>query len=306
MDKLLETAIEKMSKALQTYKDKQIDQAIELKKEADLLFDDYNNKVDKCLVKDKCLYGENINFGVINHVFNQNIKNNIHENSENKPYTKTVDLKKYAKRIRTTPNLLAQYNIYDKLTSKEPNDNYSSYVDVVMGNYHSGIDACCVENDNRTLINDIREMGCDELIDIDENLHLLYMLIGNIIFTYNNPDKYDEYVDTKEKLKEILYLLDQDKCNSEEYDEDLNQEELALLNDLNNLDDYEQEERFNNDKEILLNDIKDRLTITTDDEETIEWKKIFNRIKDKEYDKETFIESISDFYSIGSILNENK
>lgn len=304
MDKLLETAIDKMSDALKTYKNKQIDKAIELKKEADLLFDEYNHKVDKELVRDKCLYGDNINFGVINHVFNQNVKNNIHECDENKPYSNPVNIKQYTKEIKNKPNLLAQYNIYDKLTSKKPNKNHSSYIDTVMNNYSDSINVSCIEDDNRSLIKTIRSMDCDELIDIEDTLYDLYMLIGKLILTYNKPESFDIYVDTKEQILDTLHKLDDNEYPQEDTCE-LNQDELSLLNDLSSLDDYEQEERFNDDKEIILNDIKNKIT-STEDEEAIEWKKIFNKIKEKHYDKETFVETISEFYNISSVLNETK
>lgn len=297
MTKNLQLAVSKLHEAVKLYEKGLYDKANVLKEAADKIFD----TIDFQRAKDEILYTESINFGIINHVALHNMKPEVNKSGLSINESTAKSVKTYVDRIKKNKNLRAQYNIYERLSKCEDTENFCTYSDMVMSKYANDIEPETIEDDNYELLGQMRELDYDECVDIEPETIDLYSLISDMIMSYNDPDKFSEYIDKRNKAKEQLENIKVKNWDDVRIDDSLTEDEVDFVYQLSNMGLEELQDEFEAEKQKTLSIIMDKLTSTEDVNEVLMWKEAYKKAHQKMFSEETALEDIAKFKEISSL-----
>lgn len=234
---------------------------------------------------DDILYGENRNFGIINNVIVENVKN-IYKNKQNlKPVGKIL------KYIKNTPLLKEQFEIYTSLENAETSD-VETYLNEAIKILPT-LNKKEVINENKKLIQMIRDCNLDECIAIPEAKINLYEAIEFFLTNQKNLSNIDNFNLNKNIIKEYIEKIKNTIS--------VNESEENLIKELN---EGNKENVFNRYKTETVNMISNQLSLAENINDKLDWNNMLTRVLIKQFDEKRILEDIKNFIDIQNIINE--
>ena len=272
---------------------------------ANKYFDEMNAEEEEM----DALYTENRNFGIIYQV----IESNVHNLLESKEGVKS--LKKIVKAIKGNKILHEQFKVYNNLQPTKRVENTIDYINEAIS-MTPKFDKKKVKESNEKLIKLIKSEHLDEMVDIDDDKLDLFESIEYVTMNKKTLDNIDEYINAKNVIKESIEKLpiveSKGGMTIEEYSNEinkiaenvgteLNSAELKLIKEVSN---GNAEEYFNECKENTLTKLDGMMLNEKDMETKSRLSQIYEKISQKNYNKENAIVDISEMIEIQNTIEE--
>lgn len=303
-DRLREgVALVKNSVAL--YESGDYDKALSMSGKGELMISESLDRLGTEEGLDEAIYGDNINFGAVYHVFEANAESLFRNQSDK--------VARIMETIRKNKVLLDEFRIYNALTNPENVKSVPTYTETVlkMAGVHSANE---LKESNRKLVRLLRKMKIDENIEIPENDSALYEAIEYMITTEPNINSAAQYDNAKAFITEQVSKRNNvstdtiDKVYNEKIDEIaekyhalLNNDEKEFVSEVS-AKGVDRKAIFESNKQFLV--AKIGKLASEDKTNTDSWKSILERIEKKEFSEKNALADIAEMIEIRDTLEE--
>ena len=295
-----------MNESLDKYNSGNITEAKTLRWKANKLFDLYENRANTKENKRDMLYGDNRNFGIMYHVFENNL-NRLFTTSRGKEAIGTI-----AKLIREDKVLRTQFNIYNSIKNSTVNES-NGYAEKVISTVPH-LDKKQVKEANDKLLEVFERVGINEAVDINDDDMTLYETVEYIIFnkpTLTNINAYDKcrkvldehiehVIESRETYSATKDFDEKLEAIQETIDKELNDDERKLIEDMSK-NPEESERIFRENKRRLVNKLNETIS-SADKESKDSWKAILEKINRKSFSEETALKDTAEMIEIYNTL----
>ena len=303
----LERAITTMEAAIKKYKEGDNEIANMRRKEANRLFDSFDESMNSEDESDKTIYGNNINFGKLYEVFESNCEQLFSTEKGKNGVARIMSA------IKSDKVLNEQFRVYDALEHNTGKCASETLVNEVCANSGT-FKAKELTESNRKLLKLMREAGVDEKYALDSKNDIFYESVETILTTpktvsnsgiiaeakQNIVNRLNEQVDIEEKdFSEVG--ADMMSELAERHAEELTDDEMELVNELTD---------ENTDTEVVFNETKNRLiwklneALVKGNGDTEKIKKLSENVKSKAYNKGTAVVDIAEMIESMNIIGE--
>lgn len=297
----LRKAIVLMQSALKQYMNDDFETAEHSREEANKMFDNFHQYESK----DRNLYGENRNFGIIYHVIEGNTSNLNEDKKKRKAYKEIVNL------IKEDKNLKLQFDLYNAFSHPQEVANVETFINEAINLLPQKRNAKSIVDSNTKLLSVIQKNNLNEFIDINDDDMKLYESVEYVLLnkpTYSNLNKYgaakqtiaESVKRTLENQKEETKETYDDVANSiaENYNNILNDDEKELIEQVATC--KNKEKLFNDKKNETLKALKEAKRQLEDKEKINE---VIDSVNEKQYNESTILKDIAEFIEIGNVIN---
>lgn len=255
------------------------------------------------------------NFGVLNHIFENELPTLIKTNKK--------AVRNVIKTIKEDKNLITQFNFYnvikeqyngthaDMISSKDALENLAKIVS-------EDIDLKTVKASNKKLRNIMVESGIKPSDFVDEESRKLYENGDVILTTKRNTNNMISLVESYNAVSNWMDTHKSDKINDgknpdemiREFEEklknNLNESEMSFVQQITDwrspIAEQRKEKLFNKFKNECINKINDMLK---EDAENVELKGLSDQINEMSFNKETIVKDIAKLLEIRDILMDD-
>ncbi len=255
------------------------------------------------------------NFGVLNHIFENELPTLIKTNKK--------AVRNVIKTIKEDKNLITQFNFYnvikeqyngthaDMISSKDALENLAKIVS-------EDIDLKTVKASNKKLRNIMVESGIKPSDFVDEESRKLYENGDVILTTKRNTNNMISLVESYNAVSNWMDAHKSDKINDgknpdemiREFEEklknNLNESEMSFVQQITDwrspIAEQRKEKLFNKFKNECINKINDMLK---EDAENVELKGLSDQINEMSFNKETIVKDIAKLLEIRDILMDD-
>lgn len=296
---IMSEALEKEDYKAYEYVKEMLDEAIEDSKHEKELMNEMNTT----------------NFGVLNHIFENELPTLIKTNKK--------AVRNVIKTIKEDKNLITQFNFYnvikeqyngthaDMISSKDALENLAKIVS-------EDIDLKTVKASNKKLRNIMVESGIKPSDFVDEESRKLYENGDVILTTKRNTNSMISLVESYNAVSNWMDAHKSDKINDgknpdemiREFEEklknNLNESEMSFVQQITDwrspIAEQRKEKLFNKFKNECINKINDMLK---EDAENVELKGLSDQINEMSFNKETIVKDIAKLLEIRDILMDD-
>ena len=296
---IMSEALEKEDYKAYEYVKEMLDEAIEDSKHEKELMNEMNTT----------------NFGVLNHIFENELPTLIKTNKK--------AVRNVIKTIKEDKNLITQFNFYnvikeqyngthaDMISSKDALENLAKIVS-------EDIDLKTVKASNKKLRNIMVESGIKPSDFVDEESRKLYENGDVILTTKRNTNNMISLVESYNAVSNWMDAHKSDKINDgknpdemiREFEEklknNLNESEMSFVQQITDwrspIAEQRKEKLFNKFKNECINKINDMLK---EDAENVELKGLSDQINEMSFNKETIVKDIAKLLEIRDILMDD-
>lgn len=277
------------------------------REQANEFFDLAEKEMNVAITNSAMLYGENRNFGIIYHVFEENLPSLIKEK-------KTKVIKEIVKLIKEDKTLKLEFKTYQKLLSTNNVLNEEIFINDVIDTIPSDLTIENLNESNNKLIDLFKKYKINEMIDIDEKQLQLYESIQYLFTNKKTIDNVNDFSNAKTIIKEHITNIKnnfkqtdsksyQKKLDEicDKYSDKLTDEEFSLLEKINGSEDKQKsifEETKNNTIDIIKNELSE---CNSNDKERL--LNILNLIEEKNYNKDKIYNDIIEMLEIQEVLS---
>ena len=255
---------------------------------------------------DEAVYGDNINFGAVYHVFEANAESLFRNESDKVARVMEAIMKNWV--------LLDEFRVYNALTNPENVKSASSYTESVlkMAGVHSADE---LRESNRKLVRLMRKLKIDENVEIPDDDCALYEAIEYMITTEPSINTAAQYDNAKVFITEQVSKrntttstegIDQvyngkiDEI-AEKYHSLLNDDEKEFVSEVS-AKGVDRKAIFESNKAFLVDRIGK--LASTDKVNSDSWNSILERIEKKEYSEKNALADIAEMLEIRDTLDE--
>lgn len=263
---------------------------------------DDKNKVEE---KNKALYGESRNFGVIYSVIEGNTSNLNENKSKRKAYKDIITA------IKENKVLKNQFMVYEALSKTDGIKDPASYVTEAI-TLIPGMPKKQIVETNTRLIEKIRKYNLYEMVDIPDDKMSLYESIEYLLLNKKNYGNLSEYNNAKSNIVEYITKHSVEGDNNvnesygdkavelmDKYSNELNEDEINLLKTLSECED--KEGYFNDCRESVIRNLTN-VNSTLNGENHTDVNTIIESIKNKKFNPLTFVSDIAEMKEIGDVI----
>lgn len=266
-------------------------------KKANLIFENAGKLSELENGKDRKLYGDNLNFGILYDIFEENSKKIYGSKNGNKAIAEIARL------IIENKVLKKEFDTYNSLCNGDfGNDSVAINESVGMIPY---IPRKVVISENRKLLSLIRKHKLNEMVDIDGERLSLYDSIESLLINKKSLKNISECREAEKTIKEHLSHREKEEGHNENisyedvvrgFDEkfggNVNEAEEKLMKTLT-MEGADYESIFNTYKNDVISLIREKIENGMDSERD-GWKRILEKAERKCFDKENSIALIAD------------
>lgn len=294
-----------IKESLSLYEAGEYEKALEMSGKGELMVSESVDRMGTEDGADEVLYGDNINFGAVYHVFESNAGEMLKTQSDK--------VGKIMSAISKDKVLLVEFKIYNALTNPENVKDAKSYTESVisMAGVHNKEE---LKEANRKLVRLMRKMKIDECVDIPSEDAALYESIEYVITTKPSITKAAQYDNTKAFITEEVSkrnIVETDGVDktfenrmneiAERYSSVLTDDEKEFISEVS-APNVNRKEIFESNKEWLLNVFKTKMK--EDARRADEWKAFSERVENKQFSEKTALSDIAEMLEIKDVLNE--
>lgn len=313
-DKDLNRANKLMQEAIELYGKKEFDEGSKRIKLANNILDRYRKSATVSeSTSPNDVYGDNLSFGIIQHIFESNIPE-LYEDSLGKGI-----MKKYIKTIKGDKNLLEQFTFYHNIMNVNNVSDIKEFVEEAI-NIIPKIDEKPLLESNQKLVNLIRENGLDESAPLNEEMKSLYDSIDFLLTNKKNIKNVSSFVNAKNNIKEYIerHIEDNNSKNLEEeiikntkpnYDEVqkcLKENKYDIIRSIADEQYRIREERmkgiFNQCRDEAISSINEAIESCDDESLKERLSAIKEKLENKEFDKNNLSKDIAEMMNIKDTL----
>lgn len=265
------------------------------------------------VIKNRQLYGENLNFGVIYKTLEENA-NKLYNDDKNKN-----NFYKVLRFITENKTLKNQFDWYQLFISANNIKNATTFVNEAT-NILPKFDLNEVKKENEKLLNLFKKCNIDECINIPEEYIELCESIEYLMFNKNNVNNVKNISESKDVIceyinnhqdnninenKKDLDTIVEEYCNKAKdvYNNELNEEEVNLVKRLSDKEEaINVFEEYKSNAEKLLNEA---INSTHDETNKKSVEEILEQVKSKSFNKETILEDLYLFTQVKEIVDGN-
>ena len=304
-----------MQGALKKYSEGDFEGGNKERQQANELYDQAETEANLAMSKTSMLYGENRNFGIIYHVFENNAENLFKTKKGKQAIKGIINLIKENKVLKEQHTIYNTFKTIDE--DIEKNVGTSAYVSNLLEHINLLDTKEIVENNDR-LISMFEKYGLNEMVQIDDDTFKLYEAIEYVIthkLGFNNAKDY--LVSSKiieEHLQKNIVKSNINESNASSTDEminelknrykyALNEDEQRVIDVLS--ENSNTEETFNKYKEKLTENIKNIINNTADITVKEKLNEVINSVNCMVYSKQTIVEDIVKLMKIEDKLAES-
>ena len=246
-DDIYEKAITLMTRAIEQYEDGKFDLARHTRILANKYFAKLDKEMDTEEGREKALYGENLNFGVIYNVIEENIED-LYKDSENRGIIgRMISL------IKEDATLRDEYNLYNALMYPKNVKDSTAYVSEIIdtANRHNVNE---VRSSNRKLLRLMKEWkGFDERVPISDFDMAVFDGMEQITTTPKTVSNITEFNNSKSVLSECVkhrnVMTEEDAPVSFDSENTATADEMKLVKEYN--ESVDKKAMFDHYKSIL-------------------------------------------------------
>ena len=315
MEKILNQVRDLVENSLKFYENGNFEEGKKIFEEAKELLSN-EKRIDEERTKEK--YGNNLNFGIIHKI--------MEENSPKLYLTKNGRkiIASYTKLIKENEVLKHQFDTYNAVLSYNKKDNIKDYVNELYTSIKR-IPKKDILVENAKLINFLRENNINENIDIDNDLKNIFNSIEYLQMSQKNISNMPEIFSAKKTIEDFLnentiekkhlkstknideelntYVENADyKYGNIEMNESDKNSIISFLRARYNKDFISEEKVFDEYKSSLILKMENLLEETTDTEERKRLSSIKDKINKTTYSKDTSIEDFDKLLQINEVL----
>lgn len=315
MEKILNQVRDLVENSLKFYENGNFEEGKKIFEEAKELLSN-EKRIDEERTKEK--YGNNLNFGIIHKI--------MEENSPKLYLTKNGRkiIASYTKLIKENEVLKHQFDTYNAVLSYNKKDNIKDYVNELYTNIKR-IPKKDILVENAKLINFLRENNINENINIDNDLKNIFNSIEYLQMSQKNISNMPEIFSAKKTIEDFLnentiekkhlkstknideelntYVENADyKYGNIEMNESDKNSIISFLRARYNKDFISEEKVFDEYKSSLILKMENLLEETTDTEERKRLSSIKDKINKTTYSKDTSIEDFDKLLQINEVL----
>lgn len=262
------------------------------------------------------VYGDNLSFGIIQEVFENNIPS-MYDTKIGKSF-----LKKYMKLIKEDKNLMEQFSFYHSIVEANNISDINEFVNETI-ECAPKIDKKSIKESNMKLINLLRNAGLDEnYSNLDEEKRTLYESIDFLLFNTKNIKNLSSFVNAKTNIREYIEshieennvrklqegIMKSTKADREEVKKNLPESREAFVRNIALERQRVREERmesiFEKCKNETLNTINGVLDECEDEVLRNRITSIKEKIENKSFSKDRLSADIAEMMNINSTLTE--
>lgn len=281
-------------------------------KKANLVFENADRQLYLDRNKDKMLYGENINFGLLYHVFEDNSKRIYGTKKGN------AAIAEIARMIMENKVLKAEFDTYmglDKpFTGEDAKEVISESIKVIPNFTRKQI-----VTENKKLLRAIRKHRLNEMVDIDDDKVDLYNSIEYLMMHKKSVKNINECIQSEKAIINHLTALNENHSSNEyttsynekyndmlkefssKYGSEMTDAEESLVRKLTK-EGADHEKIFNSYKNQVISIIKEKINESNSSSEKEGWSQILEKAERKVFDKGNSIALISDMAETKSKL----
>lgn len=295
-----------MNESLDKYNSGNVAEAKTLRRKANKLFDLYESRANTKENKRDMLYGDNRNFGIMYHVFENNL-NRLFNTSRGKDAIGSI-----AKMIRENKILKTQFNIYNNIKNTTINEA-KGYADKVISTMPH-LKRKEVKEANDKLLDTFERVGINETVYIPDADVDLYEAVEYIMFnkpTLTNMNDYDEcrkvldehvehVIESRDTYNATKAFEEKLEAMQETIDKELNDDERELIEAMSKSPE-ESERIFTQNKKKLQNKLNETIS-SADKDSKDSWKAILEKINKKTFSEATALKDTAEMIEIYNTL----
>lgn len=294
-----------IKESVKLYESGDYEKALELSGKGELMVSESVDRLSTDSGSAEAIYGDNINFGAVYHVFESNIGDMMKTQSDK--------IGKVLEAIKKDRVLLMEFNVYNAFTNPENVSDAKTYTDSVLSMMEVR-DKNTLKESNGKLVRLMRKLKFNECVDIPDGDARLYESIEYVMTTKPSISKAAEYGNAVSFITECVSNRNAvigdgvDKTYdgmmndiAEKYHSILNDDEKEFISEVS-APDVDRKAIFESNRDWLIAELHKK--ISTDKDRSDEWKSVCEKVESKVFSEKTALADIAEMLEMKDVLSE--